>query len=156
MSTKTLLPVLTLEVDYFCFAFGFFGIEITCCILLSKHIFCSVSSFCAIVGYSDNWSFLISPPQIIWSFPISPLQQALLNLLLLILSLIIHPRLWQIFDCLFFFFNSYWLFKKNSCMIRAKLGSWYRDFPCTPHHHTCIASPFIDIPHQNSRFCYNW
>lgn len=37
-------------------------------------------------------------------------------------------------------------------MIRAKLGSRYRDFPCTPHHHTCIASPFIDILHQNGRF----
>ena len=105
VNTKTLLLVLTLEVDFLCFAFGFFEIEITCCILLLKHIFCSVSSFSAVVGYSDNWSFLISPSQIIWSFPISPLQKALLNLLLLLLifSLIIHPRLWQIFDCLFFF-----------------------------------------------------
>lgn len=155
VNTKTLLLVLTLEVDFLCFAFVFFEIEITCCILLLKHLFCSVSSFSAVVGYSDNWSFLISPSQIIWSFPISPLQKALLNslLLLLIFSLIIHPRLWQIFDCLFFFKFLLRLFKKkNSCMIRAKLGSMYRDFPCTPHHHPCIASPSIDIPHQNGRF----
>ena len=65
MNTKILLLVLIFEVDFLCFAFGFFEIEITCCILLSKHIFCSVSSFSAVVGYSDNRSFLISPPHII-------------------------------------------------------------------------------------------
>lgn len=154
VNTKILLLVLILEVDFLCFAFGFFEIEITCCILLSKHIFCSVSSFSAVVGYSDNRSFLISPPQIIWFFPISPLQKALLNLLLLLIfSLIIHPRLWQIFDCLFFFLNPIKTIKNkqtnkqlyDQSKIRVKVQRF-------PMYTPSPASPFIDIPHQNGRF----
>lgn len=64
-----------------------------------------------------------------------------------------------------FFYYYFYFFKKIllktllfsiSFRLRTKLRGWYKDFPCIPFHHTCIASSIINIPHQNGTICYNW